>query len=117
MAGLKSLKKNSKVDIKMKKWQKGLVLDEGAQAAQTQAEETAQRTGELLNFKGWCLWKCSTLDGEVIAVVRDENVEGIPGGYPVYTEAELAELCQDGISNVTIRLVHEAKKLAEAKVL
>ena len=45
-------------------------------------------------------------------MVRDENVEGVPESYPVYTEAEVEELCQDDISNATIRLVHEAKKLA-----
>ena len=35
--------------------------------------------------------------------------------YPVYTELE--ELCQDDVSEATIRLVHEAKKLAGAKVV
>ena len=80
------------------------------------AEETARRTRELLATKGWCLWKCSTLGGDIIAVVRDENVEKVPEGYPVYTEAELEELCQDDISNATIRLVHEVKKLVGAKV-
>jgi len=116
MGGLKPLKKNSKVDITMKKWQKGLVLDEGARAAQAQAEETAHRTRELLASEGWCLWKCSTLGGDIIAVVLDENIEGVPGGYPVYTEAELEELCQDVVTEATISLVHEAKKLAGAKV-
>ncbi|GAI49882.1 unnamed protein product, partial [marine sediment metagenome] len=47
----------------MEKWQKTLVLDEGAQAARLQAEETARRTRELLGNQGWCLWKCSTLGG------------------------------------------------------
>ena len=100
----------------MEKWQKVLILDEGARAAQAQAEETAHRTRELLASEGWCLWKCSTLGGDIIAVVLDENVKGLPGGYPVYTEAELEELCQDGVSEASLRLVHEAKKLAGAKV-
>lgn len=82
-----------------------------------QAEETAQRTRELLSTRGWCLWKCSTLGGEVIAVVLDEDVEGVPERYPVYTEAELEKLCQDDVSDSTLRLVHEAKKLAGAKVV
>ena len=101
----------------MEKWQKPLVLDEGTRAARVQAEETAQRTKEFLTTWGWCLWKCSVLGGEIIAVVLDENVEGVPGGYPVYTEAELEELHQDGVSGATLRLVHEAKKIAGAVVV
>jgi len=81
-----------------------------------QAEEVARRTRELLATRGWCLWKCSTLGGEVIALVGGENVTGVPGGYPVYTELELEELCQDGVSEATLRLVHEAKKIAGTKV-
>ena len=80
------------------------------------AEVIAERTRELLATRGWCLWKCSTLGGEVIALVGDENVTGVPSGYPVYTELELEELCQDGVSEATLRLVHEAKKMAGAKV-
>lgn len=99
----------------MKKWQKRLIP--GQAPTEDLAEEVAQRTRELLVVQGWCLWKCSTLGGEVIAVVRDELVEGIPEGYPVYTEDELEELCQDGVSEASLRLVHEAKKLAGAKVL
>jgi len=49
-------------------------------------------------------------------VVLDEDAEGTPEGYPVYTVAELEELCQDGVSEAHLRLVHEAKKLAGAKV-
>lgn len=79
-------------------------------------EETARRTRELLATQGWCLWKCSVLGGEVIAVVQDESVEGVPQGYPVYCEAELEELLWGDVTEATIRLVHEAKKLAGAKV-
>jgi len=98
----------------MEKWQKGLVLDEGARAAQAEAEETAWRTRELLASRGWCLWKCSTLSGDIIAVVLDENVEGVPEGCPVYTVVELEEVCRDDVSEAHLRLVHEAKKLASA---
>jgi len=87
------------------------------QVTLAQAEEVAQRTRELLNSQGWCLWRCSALGGEVIAVVLDENVEGVPEGYPIYTEGELVELCQYDVSEATLRLVHEAKKLAGAKVI
>jgi len=75
----------------------------------------ARRTRELLATGGWCLWKCRVLNGGTIVVVRDESVTGYPE-YPVYTEAELKELCQDSASEATIRLVHEAKKLAGAVV-
>ena len=86
MPGLKTLKKNSKVEKTMKKWQKTLVLDEGTRAALVQAKETAQRTRELLATQGWCLWECSALGGEIITVVLDENMEGVPKGYPVYKQ-------------------------------
>jgi len=81
-----------------------------------QAEDVAQVTAEMLDRRGWCLWRCSALDGEVIAVAVDEGVEGVPEGYPVYTEQELAELCRESTSDTTLRLVHEAKKLAGARV-
>jgi len=81
------------------------------------AEVIAERTRELLATRGWCLWKCSTLAGDIIAVVLDEKVEGVPEGYSVYTEAELEELCKDDVSEATLQLVHEAKKLAGAKVV
>lgn len=81
------------------------------------AEEAAERTKELLDFQGWCLWQCSTLGGEIIAVVRDETMEGVPEGYPVYTEAELESLWRDDVSEAALRLVHEAKKLAGANII
>ena len=78
--------------------------------ALTQAEELARRTRELIDHQGWCLWECSVLGGEVVAVVRDELVEGIPEGMPVYTEAELRTLFDKPVPRSTLRLVHEAKK-------
>lgn len=81
------------------------------------AEETAWRTRELLATRGWCLWQCSILSGEVIALVRGENMAGMPKGYPIYTETEMEELCQGDVRPETLRLVHEAKKLAGAKVI
>ena len=80
-------------------------------------EEVARHTRELLATPGWCLWECSALGGEVIVVVLDEKVEGMPGGYPVYTAAELEELFQGDVSEATLRLVHEAKKLGDAVVI
>ena len=89
------------------------------------AEAVAERTRELLATRGWCLWKCNIFGGEVIAVVLDENVDGVPEGYPIYTIAELGAM--NGVSYTrhpekrficesTLRLVHEAKKLTGAKV-
>jgi len=80
------------------------------------AEEAARCTRELLNSQGWCLWKCNSLDGDIIVVVTDEMVTGYPEGYPVYTELEFEELYRDGVSQATLRLVHETKKMAGAKV-
>ena len=57
------------------------------------------------------------LNGDIIVVVRDVPVTGYPEGYPAYTEAELEHLCQDGVTEATIRLVHEAKKIAGTVVL
>jgi len=74
------------------------------------AEEVARHTRELLDHQGWCLWECSALGGEVIAIVRDELVEGVPEGMPVYTEAELRTLFDKPVPRSTLRLVHEAKK-------
>ena len=79
-------------------------------------EEVAAETRRRLEDPGWCLWRCSTLDGEVIVVVRDELVTGYPSGYPVYTDQELIELTQEGVGVEVIRLVHEAKKSCGAKI-
>jgi len=79
------------------------------------AEVVAERTEELLMTRGWCLWRCSVLGGEVIAVTRDELVEGVPMGYPVYTKQELELLLE--ADDAAVRLVHEAKKLAGARAI
>lgn len=90
----------------MEKWQKGLTptqadiegqgvtgaTDKGDPSALAQAEEVARRTREFLATRGWCLWKCSVLNGDIIVVVRDVTVAGYPE-FPVYTVAELEELC------------------------
>jgi len=78
-----------------------------------QARETAS-VSELLATRGWCLWQCRALEGEVIVVLRDELVDGFPTGYPTYLEQELEYLLE--ASDSTLRLVHEAKKLAGATV-
>ena len=97
-------------------WQQPAPVGEKKEAEPQSAEAVAERTREFLDSQGWCLWECSNLGGEVIAVVRDDLVGGVPKGYPVYTEAELEELCRSDASAATRCLVNEAKKLAGAKV-
>ena len=82
------------------------------------AEEVARRTEELLESRGWCLWQCDDLGGEVIVVALGIDVPGIPWGKVVYTEAELKELFGGGkpVSPTTLRLIHEAKKRTTALV-
>jgi hypothetical protein len=79
-----------------------------------QAQEAATRTRELLETRGWCLWRCRALDDEVIVVLRDELVDGFPAGYPTYLEQELECLLEVGDS--ALKLIREAKKLAGATV-
>ena len=79
-----------------------------------QAQEAAARTRELLETRGWCLWRCRVLDDEVIVVLRDELVGGFPTGYPTYLEQELESLLE--VDDITLKLIHEAKKLAGATV-
>jgi hypothetical protein len=74
-------------------------------------------TEELLATQGWCLWQCSALGEEIIALVRDESVKDIPEGYVVYTKAEMEEIGRFKVPQSTIRLVHEAKKRASATVI
>ena len=73
-------------------------------------------TIQLLATQGWCLWQCSALDEEIIALVRDESVKYVPEGYVVYTKAEMAEIGRFKVPQSTIRLVHEAKKRTSATV-
>jgi hypothetical protein len=79
-----------------------------------QAQEAAARTRELLETRGWCLWRCRALDDEVIVVLRDELVGGFPAGYPMYLEQELECLLE--VDDSTLKLIHEAKKAAGATV-
>lgn len=82
------------------------------------AEDTARRTtGELLGKQGWCLWKCGALDDDIIVVCRDENSVGYPKGYSVYIEYELQLLGRDKVNHDSLRLIHEVKKLAGARLV
>jgi hypothetical protein len=93
-------------------WEKELASLE----ALAQAEDVARRTSEILDKQGWCLWKCSAFDDDIILVRRDEADSGYPRGYPIYMEDELEKLCPGGIDDKTLRLIHEGKKLTGARV-
>ena len=79
------------------------------------AQEVAAQTRELLETRGWCLWQCRALDNEVIVVAKDEFISGFPDDYPVYTEQELASVTE--FDSHMLKLVHEAKKLAGARIV
>jgi hypothetical protein len=82
------------------------------------ARETDRRTRELLKARGWCLWQCDALDGEIIVVAADDSVTGMPPERPLYTLAELRQLCsREPLDIAALRIVHEAKKLTRATVL
>ncbi len=86
--------------------------------AELKAQETALVTSELLATRGWCLWQCESLDGQVIAVARNEVVVGPPPDKAVFTEAELVELFREPAARAgLLKLVIEAKKMAGARVL
>jgi len=82
---------------------------------QQSAEEVGARTSELLDERGWCLWECRLLDGDVIVVVDETIARDIPPGYPVYMLSELYQL--EKADDSTVRLIHEAKKLGGAVVI
>lgn len=75
-----------------------------------------KRTRQLFENPGWCLWRCTKLNDEIICLIRDESVTGYPEKYPVFTDAEIRQLNQDQADLGTYRLVIEAKKCA-GKVL
>lgn len=106
-----TLAKQRGMDISV--WEKELARLE----ALAQAQEVAKRTSEFLATRGWCLWKCEALDGDTI-LIADNFAEDLPDGYPIYAISELEILFggDNPVSRNTLKLLHEAKKLAEAKV-
>lgn len=81
------------------------------------AQMTAEKTLSALNRQGYCLWKCQILSGETIVIINDKFPRLInrPRGYPVYLLREIEELAD--LPEQTIRLVHQAKKTASARVI
>lgn len=81
---------------------------------EVRASETASRTRELLDKKGWCMWKCDNLNCDIVIIVRDEKVQDFPQGFPVYFEEELKNLPDDAAS---LNFVHRIKKETMAQIL
>ena len=78
------------------------------------APEVARVTNWHLATRGWCLWKCSAVGGDVLVVVDPHRGRSVPAGYCVYTVTEIYALAQ--LDPTTIRLVHEAKRVAGAVI-
>jgi hypothetical protein len=78
------------------------------------AEEVATETRKLLEAQGWCPWRCSALDNDVIIVVIDELVGGYPMGYPVYTVQELDVITV--LDDQLLRVTYKAKKELGARI-
>lgn len=72
------------------------------------AEVVAAQTEQYLATRGWVLWKCWNLNGDIVVVVRDESVTGFPPEYPVFTEAELMHV--GDMSLQQLRFIMETKK-------
>ena len=79
------------------------------------AEVVVRRIMGLLASRGWCLWRCEALGGEVIAVIDDDLPSGeIPQGYVTYIYSEVCRLFAPDAPPMepgTLRLIHEAKRL------
>ncbi len=77
-------------------------------------EEVAAESHELLVAKGWCLWCCHFLGGDIIVVIIDGDVTGYPGGYPVYTLQELKDILP--LEDHELLIAHEAKRKLGARI-
>jgi hypothetical protein len=87
------------------------------------AETVAKLTGNALEKRGFCFWKCEALDGEVIAIVKGtQNTffrdrardhanqliqKGILKEIPVIYTIEELQILADSL---TKKLIHESKK-------
>jgi hypothetical protein len=109
--GKKAIALAKKKGLDTFRWEKEIVKLELARA-----QEVARRTCELLDNRGWCLWRCKNLNDDIVVVCRDEDSRGYPNGYPVYIEYELDIVGRDDLNHDSLRLVHEAKKLTGARV-
>lgn len=78
-------------------------------------EAMCQKFDYIMDRQGWVMMMFPTLlHGDIITIIRDEEVTGYPLNHAVYTVEEFKLLCDKGAA--TFRLVHEAKKKAGAKI-
>ena len=74
------------------------------------AQRTAWDTEDILSEKGWCLWRCESLDNDIIAIARDDNAHEVPERYVAYTESELRQIFSHPMDRLTLRIIHGAKR-------
>ncbi|MBI4332917.1 MAG: hypothetical protein HY673_16740 [Chloroflexi bacterium] len=77
-------------------------------------QEVARRVDE----EGCCLFWSETF-GEPVAFIKDESFRAsVPVGIVVYTKEEIETLwAAEGPSDAQRRLIHQAKKIANARVI
>ncbi len=83
--------------------------------SQEEAEEVSINTLLNIQRQGYCLWKCSALNGDIIMVIDGPISENVVILYPVYTLEELDLLMK--LDDSTIRLVHLTKKLGGSELI
>ena len=96
----------------MGKWNRSAPVLTREKVEEQRTEVVISETVRALEERGWALWRCWSLGGDIIVVIRDEMVSEVPEKYPIYTAAELETLADEDAA--TIRLVHEAKKAVRA---
>lgn len=104
------------------------------------AKEVAQRTVKLLKSQGWCFWRCSALNGDIITVMNDPPAlseeaekklmsqliviyEKEPEGKvntdcwlgTTYTTTELKEYLD--MADDRMAFIHEAKKISHGTLM
>lgn len=88
---------------------------ESQESFEVKARQVADVSQHWLETRGWVVWECSMLNNDRIVIVQDELVTGYPPGLPVYTDFEMKKVADMPLA--TIRLVHAAKKKAQARLL
>ncbi len=85
-------------------------VSEYSQAEQEAARDLVDRSKEIIEQKGWVIWKCANLKNDLIVVIKDSSLKNYPSGYPVYTFKDLNEIA--GLSDRAIRTIHQVKVAA-----
>lgn len=79
------------------------------------AQEAGDRGKELLETRGWCLWKCSLFNNDIIVVIRDESVTDYPKGHAIWTDEEMKRVPY--IELGTLRRIQGMKKAGTCFIL